>query len=273
LDVFEEEPTTQSPLFELPNFIGTPHLGASTQEAQLNVAFDVALDIIAALKGEFVKNAVNIPSLNPKDMAVVKPYMTLAEKMGKFIAQAAEGRTQGIEITYCGDLAGQNVGPITTAAVKGYLDTILQGSVNYVNADAQAKARGINVSERKAGSESDYANLINLKLTTDTSELSISGTVFGGIDARFVYVDGFHVDAVPEGHMLYVPHHDRPKIIGPVANLIGEHDINISGMQVGRKTIGGSAVMLLNVDNAVPPEILTEIAKIEGITVVKNIDL
>ncbi|MCL2766104.1 MAG: phosphoglycerate dehydrogenase [Peptococcaceae bacterium] len=273
LDVFEEEPTTESPLFELNNFIGTPHLGASTEEAQLNVAFDVALDIIAALKGEFAKNAVNIPSLNPKAMTAVKPYLNLAEKMGMFAVQVADGRTKEIELTYSGDLANQAVGPITTAALKGFLDVMLQGSVNFVNADAKAKARGINISERKNAGEGDYANLITLTVTTDTMKISVSGTIFAGTDARFVFIDDYHVDAIPEGHMLYVPHTDKPKIIGPAASLIGEHGINISGLQVGRKILGGKAVMLLNVDHSVPKEVLAEIAGIDGVLEVKNVDL
>ena len=273
LDVFEVEPTTESPLFELKNFIGTPHLGASTEEAQLLVAVDVAVDIVAALKGEFVKNAVNIPSLNPKAMAAVKPYLNLAEKMGKFAVQVVEGRTKALEITYSGDLAYQTVSPITTAAVKGFLDVMLQGTVNFVNAHAQATARGINVSERKVAGEGDYANLINLTVTTDIMEISISGTVFTGADARFVYIDDYHVDAIPDGHMLYVPHTDKPKIIGPAASLIGEHGINISGLQVGRKSAGGKAVMLLNVDHCVPKEVLSEMAGIDGVLEVKNVNL
>lgn len=273
LDVFEKEPTTDSPLFALKNFIATPHLGASTQEAQLNVAFDVALEIVAALKGDFVKNAVNIPSLSPGVMAVVKPYLQLAEKMGKFAAQLTDGRTDKIEINYCGDLAGQEVTPITTAVLKGFLDAILQESVNFVNAATQAKNRGINVVQQQTVEEGDYANLIILKVVSDQGEISVAGTIFGGTDARFVFIDGFHVDAMPEGHMLYVDHIDKPKIIGPVANLIGNHNINISGMQVGRKSIGGRAVMLLNVDNSVPKEIMEEIIKIDGVRYVKNVGL
>ena len=273
LDVFEGEPVTDSPLFELNNFIGTPHLGASTEEAQLNVAVDVSKDIVAALNDRFVKNAVNLPSLSPTVMAVVRPYLSLGEKMGMFAAQVVTGRTDRLEVTYSGELAYQEVGPITTAVVKGFLDTILMGGVNFVNANAQAKSRGIHLGQKTAGGTGDYANLITLRVVTDVDQVSVAGTIFGGSDARFVLIDDYHVDAVPEGHMLYVDHIDQPKIIGPVANLIGDHDINISGMQVGRKTIGGRAVMILNVDNSVPKETMAEIAKIPGVSGVKNIDL
>ncbi|OPX90302.1 MAG: D-3-phosphoglycerate dehydrogenase [Pelotomaculum sp. PtaB.Bin104] len=273
LDVFENEPTTASPLFELNNFIATPHLGASTQEAQLNVAYDVALEIVAALKGEFVKNAVNIPSLSPKVLAVVKPYLGLAEKMGKFTAQLISGRVKKIEITYCGDLASQEVAPITTAILKGFLENVLQEMVNFVNAPILAKERGINVVQQQARNEGDYANLITVKVTSDEDEVSVAGTIFGGVDARFVYIDGYHIDAVPEGHMLYVPHIDRPMIIGPASSMIGSYNINISSMQVGRKVVGGKAVMLLNIDTPVPEEVMAEIAKIEGVAGVKNVSL
>ncbi len=273
LDVFEKEPNTESPLFEFNNFIATPHLGASTQEAQLLVAVDVAEEIVAALKGEPVKNTVNIPSLSPKTMAVVRPYLTLAEKMGKFVAQLVSGRVKKIEITYYGDLANQEVAPITTAVIKGFLDTVLQEMVNYVNAPLLARNRGINVVQKQAGEESDYANLITVKAASDKEEINISGTIFGRTDPRIVSIDGYHVDAVPEGYMLYVPHIDKPRIIGPVGNLIGTHNINISAMQVGRLKVGGKAIMLLSVDAPVPEDTMAEIAKIDGVLGVKNVSL
>ncbi len=273
LDVFEKEPNTESPLFEFNNFIATPHLGASTQEAQLLVAVDVAEEIVAALRGEPVKNTVNIPSLSPKTMAVVRPYLTLAEKMGKFVAQLVSGRVKKIEITYSGELANQEVAPITTAVIKGFLDTVLQEMVNYVNASLLARNRGINVVQKQAGEESDYANLITVKAASDKEEINISGTIFGRIDPRIVSIDGYHVDAVPEGYMLYVPHIDKPRIIGPVGNLIGTHNINISAMQVGRLKVGGKAIMLLSVDAPVPEDTMAEIAKIDGVLSVKNVSL
>lgn len=273
LDVFEKEPDTESPLFEFNNFIATPHLGASTQEAQLSVALDVAEEIVAALRGEPVNNTVNIPSLSPKTMAVVRPYLTLAEKMGKFTAQLISGRVKKIEITYDGDLSNQEVSPITTAVIKGFLDTVLQEMVNYVNAPLLARNRGINVVQKQEGEESDYANLITVKVSSDQEEIKVSGTIFGRVDPRIVSIDGYHVDAVPEGYMLYVPHIDKPRIIGPVGNLIGTHNINISAMQVGRLRIGGKAIMLLSVDAPVPEDTMAEIAKIDGVLGVKNVSL
>lgn len=273
LDVFEKEPNTESPLFELSNFIATPHLGASTQEAQLSVASDVAREVVLALKGEFVKNAVNIPSISPKVLAVIRPYLYLAEKMGRFTAQVISGRVNKLEITYSGDLVNQEVSPITTAMLKGFLDSILQEMVNFINAPMLTKKRGINVTQKQEIEEADYANLITIKVVSDKEEISLSGTIFGRTDPRIVSIDGYHVDAVPEGHMLYIPHMDKPRIIGPVGSLIGAHDINISGMQVGRKVIGGKAVMLLNVDGLVPEETMAEIAQIDGVLGVRYIHI
>jgi len=273
LDVFEKEPNTESPLFEFNNFIATPHLGASTLEAQLIVACEVAEDIVAALKDGSVKNTVNIPSLSPKALAVVKPYLSLAEKMGKFTAQLISGRVNKIEITYSGDLARQEVVPITTAFLKGFLDTVLQEMVNFVNAPLLAKERGVHVVQKQAEENGGYANLITVRAMSDKEEITVAGAIFGGVDARIVSIDGYHVDAIPEGHMLYIPHNDKPKIIGPVGNLIGDHNINISGMQVGRKKISGKAVMLLNLDTPVPEETLAEIAGIDGVLGVKNISV
>ncbi|MFZ5642947.1 MAG: phosphoglycerate dehydrogenase [Bacillota bacterium] len=273
LDVFEKEPNTDSPLHTLPNFIATPHLGASTKEAQLNVAVDVSEEIVSALTGGMVKNTVNIPSINPKTLAVVKPYLTLAEKLGRFQAHLVSGRIKKLEVIYSGDFSQQEVAPITTAVVKGLLDPILQEVVNFVNASMLAKNRGIQVLSAVDGMNEGYSSLITIKVYSDKEERSISGTLFGNNDPRIVLIDGYRVDAVPSGYMLYVPHIDKPRIIGPVGTLIGDHNINIATMQVGRKQIGGNAIMLLTVDGEVPDETLKKISEIEGIKDVKFIKL
>lgn len=273
LDVFEKEPNTESPLLQLPNFIATPHLGASTEEAQLNVAVDVSEEVVAALTGNVVKNTVNIPSISPKTLAVVKPYLGLAEKLGRFQAYLVSGRIKRVEVIYSGDLTRQEVAPITTAAVKGLLDPILQETVNFVNAPLLAKSRGIQVLQAVDGQSEGYASLITIKVYSDKEEKTLSGTLFGDNDPRVVMIDGYRVDAVPSGYMLYVPHLDRPRIIGPVGTLIGDHNINIAAMQVGRKQVGGKAVMLLSVDGEVPDRTLKAIASIDGVIDVKMIKL
>ncbi|NHM26711.1 phosphoglycerate dehydrogenase [Desulfofundulus sp. TPOSR] len=273
LDVFEKEPCTDSPLFSLPNFIATPHLGASTREAQLHVALDVAEEIVAALRGKLVKNTVNIPSINPQVLSAVRPYLGLAEKLGKLQAQLVTGRIRKIEVIYSGELAKQEVSPITTAVVKGLLDPILQQTVNFVNAPVLAKNRGIQVFQAVDGEAEGYSSLITVKVYSDKVEKSVAGTLFGKEDPRIVMVDGYRIDVIPNGYILYVPHIDKPRIIGPVGLLIGEHNINIAAMQVGRKQIGGRAVMMLSVDAPVPEETLAEIAKVDGVLDVKMVHL
>ena len=273
LDVFEKEPYIDGPLLALDNFIATPHLGASTAEAQLNVAYDVAEEIVDALRGKVVRNTVNIPSINPEVMAIVKPYLKLAEKLGQFLSQVVEGRTTRLEVVYSGDMAEGEVTPITTALVKGYLDPVLQSSVNYINATLLAKNRGINVAQTVNGRANGYASLITVKAVSDRGEKSLAGTLFRDAEPRIVAIDGYRIDVLPEGNMLYVPHMDRPKIIGPVGMLFGEHNINIAGMQVGRKEIGGQAVMMLSVDAPVPGDTLKQIAGIDGVLGVKFISL
>lgn len=273
LDVFEKEPNVDSPLHALTNFIATPHLGASTCEAQLNVAVDVAEEILAALTGKLVRNTVNIPSISPNSLAAVKPYLTLGETLGRFLSQLVDGRIKKIEAIYSGDLAKLEVSPITTALVKGLLDPILQETVNFVNAPILAKNRGIQVFQAVDGDEDGYSSLISVKLYTDKGEKSLAGTLFGTSEPRLVMIDGYRIDAAPSTHMLYIPHMDKPRIIGPVGVLIGEHSINIAGMQVGRKVIGGKAVMILSVDCPVPDSVLKEIAKIDGVLEVKMINL
>jgi len=273
LDVFEKEPNTDSPLLSLPNFIATPHLGASTREAQLNVAVDVAEEIVAALRGRLVKNTVNIPSLSPQVLSAIRPYLGLAEKLGKFLAQLVSGRIGKVEVVYSGELAKQEVAAITTAVVKGLLDPILQVNVNFVNAPVLAKNRGIQVFQAIDGEADGYASLITVRAYSDKTEKSVAGTLFGSHDPRIVMIDGYRIDIVPEGYLLYVPHMDKPRIIGPVGVLIGEHNINIAAMQVGRKEVGGRAVMMLSVDAPVPEETLRQIAGIDGVLDVKMVSL
>jgi Phosphoglycerate dehydrogenase and related dehydrogenases len=228
LDVFEVEPSTDNPLFKLPNFIATPHLGASTKEAQINVAIDVSKEIVDVMNGRLAKNAVNIPSISVQTLNVIGPFLGLAEKMGGFLAQLARGRLSKLEVIYSGEMFSVDVSPITTAVIKGLLDPVLNESVNFVNAPLLAKNRGLKVLQSVNGEAMGYANLITLKVSTDLEEKCVAGTLLGKNDPHLVMIDGYRVDTIPSGHLLYVPHYDKPRIIGPVGVLIGEHDINIS---------------------------------------------
>lgn len=273
IDVFEKEPATDSPLMQLDTVVATPHLGASTTEAQVNVAVEVAGDIIRALAGEPVKNPVNIPVVKPELQAVLSPYFDLLEKLGQLATQVAGGRTGEIELQYNGELAAYDVGPLTNTFLKGYLRPALGDDVNYVNAPVLARTRGIRVAEHKSVEMLDYPNLISVKVVTDHGTRSLAGTLTGRGEPHLVSLDGYRVDAVLEGHLLVIPHLDRPRIIGPVASKIGEYNVNIAGMQVGRKEVGGQAVMLLAIDDAVPPRALEEIARVDGVLGVMEVDI
>lgn len=275
LDVFAVEPTTESPLFELNNVIVAPHLGASTQEAQVNVALDVAEEFVNILvKGEIAKNAVNLAPIKPSVLAAIKPYMVLAEKIGKFQSQLASEGIKSVKITYSGELAQVDSSPLTLAFLKGFFEPMVEesGSVNYVNAPILAKERGIVVDEIKTSEAGNYTAMISATVESDVVR-DISGTLFGSDDPRIVQIDKYRVDVVPAGHILVIPHQDKPKITGPVTMIIGENNINIAGMQVGRKTIGGNAIVIMAVDNLVSDAMLAEIRQIEGVHDVKMVTL
>jgi len=258
LDVFEKEPPVGSPLLELPNVIVTPHLGASTAEAQINVAVTIAEQVLNAFKGLPVTTAINIPIMKPEVMEKVKPFLPLAEKLGRFVAQITDGQIREATVGYYGEIAQKDVTLVTVAVLKGLLDVKLGEPVNYVNAKHVAKDRSINVAETKFGETGDYTNLITLTLNTDKGEIMVSGTIFGKEDARIVDVQGYRLDAIPSGTMIVTRHKDRPGVIGKVGTILGKLNINISGMVVGRDTVRGDAVMILTVDDEVPDATLKQ---------------
>ena len=265
LDVFEKEPCESSPLFELDNIVVTPHLGASTVEAQVNVAIDVAEQIVEVLRGGAARSAVNIPSMKPELIAPVKPFMGIAEKLGSIAAQIVTGAVSKVEVEYSGEIAEKNVSPLTTTVLKGLLTPIMDVVVNFVNAPLIARERGIEIIESKSKEAKDFASLITVKIRSSKGDREVSGTVFEGIGDRLVSIDGFRVDAVPQGYMLIISNIDKPGMIGKVGTFLGQHNINIAAMDVGRIKVGEKAVMVLNVDGAVLDKVLGDITKIEGI--------
>ncbi len=258
LDVFEKEPPVGSPLLEQPNVIVTPHLGASTKEAQISVAVIIAEQVLNAFKGLPVTTALNIPIMKPEVMEKIKPFLPLAESLGKFAAQTVEGRIQEVDMTYSGDITQKDVSLVTIAAVKGLLDVKKGELVNYVNAKAVAKDYGIKVVEAKSGEVGDYTNLITITIKTDTMQRRVRGTIFGNKDPRIVGIDEYRIEAIPAGYMIVTMHKDRPGVIGNVGSILGKNDINIAGMAVGRENVRGEAIMILNVDDAVPQPVLKE---------------
>ena len=269
-DVFEKEPPpADNPLLSLDKAITTPHLGASTEEAQVNVAVDVAEQIVDVLKGKPARSAVNMPALSADVLAAVSPFMALAERIGALASQLAEGAINSIEISYCGELSGMETGPVGRAVLRGLLQPILVESVNLVNAPIIAESRGIRIIESKSAAPEDYTSLLAVKVKTDKGEKLINGTLFGKKDIRIVRIDNYQIDLIPEGNMIVALHTDRPGIIGSVGMLLGSHGINIGGMHVGRKSVGKEALMVLNVDEPVSDAVMAQLTELDGIETTK----
>jgi len=263
IDVFTKEPPFENPLIELDQVIMTPHLGASTEEAQINVAVTVAEQIVNVLKGLPVKNAINMPYVKAEVMQILEPYFPLAEKMGKLGTQLI-GNYETIEVSYCGEIADQNVAPVTLAVLKGLLEPMVGAGVNYVNAPTIAKERKLKVVESKSKTVVGYPSQISIKLSKKNESRVISGTVIGK-EPRIVQLDEYLIDVIPSGFMIVTRIEDRPNIIGPCCMILGKNDINIAGMQVGRIKAGGEAIMVLNIDHEVDKRILDEIKAVGGI--------
>lgn len=274
IDVFVTEPPDfSSEMFELPSVVTTPHLGASTEEAQTNVAIDVAEQIVDVFEGRSARSAVNMPALAPEVLAAVQPYLPLAEKLASLAAQTTEGRPSQIEIRYAGELASIETGPISRAVLVGLLKPVLGEAVNPVNAPLIAKTRGIEVVESKTPDAAEYASLLTVVVKTDKGENELVGTLYGTKESRVVKMGGFPMDVAPDGVLLVAPHADQPGIIGQVGTLLGNEGINIASMYVGRKVRGKNAIMVLNVDAEIPQAVMDKIAQIAGIESTKQVRL
>lgn len=274
LDVFESEPPTDSPVIGLDRVIVTPHLGASTVEAQQNVAISVANQCISVLSGGAAKYVVNAPMIPAEQQAVVEPYAVLAQKMGSLLIQLTEGRLESLEITYGGEAAAlPNTKFITRVILKGLLDPILQVPVNIVNAEFVAKERGIRMSETTTEEAQGFRNIICITAKTDRMTETVSGSVSGPNRARIVSIGGYMTDLTPTGHVVISRHTDKPGVIGKAATILGRANVNIAGMQVGRHKPGEEALMVLTVDSAVPAEAMEEIKKIDGIHTAKHAEI
>ena len=266
LDVYESEPLGESELRDLgKGIILTPHLGASTEEAQVNVAIDVAEQIRDVLLGLPARSAVNIPGLRPEVMQKLRPYLQLAETLGNLVGQLAGGRVEELTVRLQGDIAGGDTQPIMVAALKGLLSHALQERVNYVNASIEAKERGIHVIETRDADIRDYTGSLNLSAKGSLGEHSVTGVLLGGSEIRVTDIDEFPINVPPTQHMLFTLHRDMPGIIGKIGSLLGSFNVNIASMQVGRKIVRGDAVMALSLDDPLPEGILEEILKVSGI--------
>jgi D-3-phosphoglycerate dehydrogenase len=266
LDVFEQEPLGESRLRELGSkIVLTPHLGASTEEAQVNVAIDVAEQIRDVLLGLPARSAVNIPGLTPDVMEKLRPYLRLAETLGTLVGQLAGGRIERLTVRLQGDLADINSQPIVVASLKGLLSQALRERVNYVNAAIEAKERGIRVIETKDASVRDYSGSLHLAAQGSMGEHSVTGALLSNGEIRITDLDEFPVNVPPSNNMLFTLHRDMPGLIGKIGSLLGSFNVNIASMQVGRKIVRGDAVMALSLDDPLPEGLLAQIMKVDGI--------
>jgi D-3-phosphoglycerate dehydrogenase len=273
VDVYETEPLKDSPLLDLENFVGTPHLGASTHEAQTNVAVEVAQQIIDYLKRGVIRNAANMPSVPPEVMKTLSPYLPLAEKLGSLISQFAEGGLKELNITYKGEISNLTLAPLTTATLKGVLEPILMEGVNYVNALFLAKERGLKVVESKSEKLEDYTSLISLVLKTDKGDYSAEGTLYYNREPHLASLGGIRLDIVLGGYMLVSSNIDVPGVVGRLCSFLGNNKINIADMRLGREKAGGKALAVLNVDTPISDAVLAEIRKMPDIKMAKQVKL
>jgi D-3-phosphoglycerate dehydrogenase len=264
LDVFETEPAKNSPLFGTPNFISTPHLGASTSEAQVNVAIQVAEQMSDFLLLGGVTNAINMPSLTAEEAPRLKPYMALAEKLGRLVGQIVGEDVRSIAVEVEGAAAQLNQKPITGAVLAGLMGTYSQ-TVNMVNAPSLAKERGLDVTEIRHDREGDYHTLLRVTVGTKAGDRSVAGTLFGNKAPRLVDIFGVEVEAELVGNMIYLVNTDAPGFIGKLGTTLGEAGINIATFNLGRRAEGGEAVALVSIDGEVPPGVLAELCAIEGV--------
>jgi len=275
LDVFEVEPTTleNNPLLSLDNFICTPHLGASTSEAQVNVAVTIAEQMADYLKHGTIANAVNVPSVSAEVMSRVGPYINLANTLGSFHMQIAKGGVEEVNLEYVGDLAELDVKPVTVAFLKGLFTPILKEAVNFINAPMIAKERGIKVTESRTNDSDDFTNLLKVTVKTTEGQNVLAGTVFGKNEPRLVRLNTFRLESQPSGPMLYVYNNDVPGVIGNLGSILAGFGINIQNMTVGREADGNQNVILLNTDQTLDKEQLAAVLALENINAAMALDM
>ena len=265
LDVFSKEPPGESPLVKHPKVIATPHLGASTQEAQREVAIEASEQVMAVLRGEPTRNAVNAPFLPPEVHSMVAPYLPVASTVGKLLTHMAEGQFVGISINYQGEIAQHDSAILKSAVLTGLLDQVSGERVNLINAPLLAQQRGLKIAEGKSAASQEYGNLVTVTLQTTKGDITLAGTSMRN-EVHIVKVNDFWMDMVPSvPYLLFVEQRDQPGVIGAVGTITGKNDINVSFMVVGRMSPRGQAMMVVGLDDPVPPHVLEEIRDLKQI--------
>lgn len=272
-DVFAKEPVEpDNPLLSLDNVILTPHLGASTGEAQENVAVAVANQIADYLVSGTITNAVNVPSVSSEVLPKVQPYLELSEKLGSLTSQLAEFAPKMVEIRYGGTVRELPSEPMTISVLKGVMEPVLGGgAVNFVNAQVLAEDRGLKYNEVKSSEKADYSNLIEVTLSAGGQEISAAGFIFEGREPRIIRIGPFSMEAIPVGNVLVLSNEDRPGVIGNLGSILGAHSINVASMQIGRDKPGGEALSFLQIDDEPGEKVLKEISKLPHIKTVKKV--
>jgi D-3-phosphoglycerate dehydrogenase len=273
LDVFEKEPAIGNPLVELEQVISTPHLGASTGEAQENVSIAIAQQIVDYLLYGEARNAVNLPMVSPDLLPLMRPYLNLGEKLGSFLGQVSNYAIEEVLIEYQGEVVEYGTKPITTSVLKGLLTPFVGETVNFVNAHVVAKERGIRITESTSAKAEDFASLLTITGRSKVEQNYIAGTLFGRKELRIVRLNDIFIEAIPEGYILLVNNYDRPGVIGNIGTALGSRNINIATMQFGRDRMGGHAISLLHIDAPLPPGMLGEILRFPHIISVRQIQL
>ncbi|MDM5298572.1 phosphoglycerate dehydrogenase [Bacillus pumilus] len=273
LDVFEVEPPTDNPLVDHPHVIATPHLGASTKEAQLNVAAQVSEEVLQFAKGLPVMSSINLPAMTKDEFKKIQPYHQFAGKLGRLVSQSMREPVKEVSISYEGSISKLETSFITKSLLSGFLKERVDSTVNEVNAGMVAKERGISFSEKISSSESGYENSISIEVKGDLSTFTLKATYIPHLGERVVSINGFNIDFYPDGHLVYIQHTDAPGVIGQVGQILGDHDVNIATMQVGRKEKGGEAIMMLSFDKHLEDEIVKKLTEVRDILSVRLIDL